>query len=114
MWIVKRLSIPSTERKLFALAIWNLGRDTVSDTTWTKYRTGVFTPQIMIIKADLSSDSNNNLCPQVQYVSIISPLHTTLKVLATNLPIWPSTSTTKNKRYSQQLINTVAIVKFAV
>ena len=30
----------------------------------------------MVIKADLSSDSNNNLCPQVQYVSIISQLYT--------------------------------------
>ena len=73
-------------------------------------------PQIsvyLVIKADLSSDSNNNLCPQVKYVSIISPLHT-LKVLATNLSIWPSTSTTKNKRYSQQLINTVAVVEFVV
>ena len=54
---------------------------------------------ILIIKAHLSSDSNNSLCPQVQYVSATSPLHT-LKVLSTNLAIWHSTSTAEGDRSS--------------
>ena len=108
------LTIPNQGGLKFKCLL-NLGRDTVWDTTLSKYRCVYVSKSvfILIIKPDPSSDSNSNLCLQVQYVSIISPVYT-LKVLATNLSIWPSTSTTKNKRYSQQLINTVAIVKFVV
>ena len=64
-----------------------LGRNTVPDTTWNSKKQIwallrlklVF---ISIINAHFSSDSNNSLCPEVQYVSTANPLH---YFLATNL-----------------------------
>ena len=47
---------------------------------------------ISIIKAFLSSNNKNSLCPQGQYITTTNLLHT-LKVLVTNLAISPSTST---------------------
>ena len=91
------------EQKLFTLAIWIWVWDTVSDTTWNSKRNKhrVFlrlkSAFILIIKAHLSVDSNNTLCPRVQYVNTTSTLHT-LKVLVTNIAIWPSASTTKDNR----------------
>ena len=47
---------------------------------------------ISTIKAHLFSDNNNHLCTQIQYVN---PIHI-LNILATNLAIQLSASTTKD------------------
>ena len=50
--------------KAFCFSYLNLDKDTVPDTTYnTKKEIWVFYSSKLIIKAHLSSDSNNNLCP---------------------------------------------------
>ena len=71
------------EWNLFALIIW-IWVDTLNQ---VQPKTCILRQEsafISIIKAYLSTNSKNSLCPQGQYLSTTNPLHT-LKVLATNL-----------------------------